>query len=88
MAKSNAMDTVSTVFENILFFSDAPLVRLSFGLNVERERIVEGSDVYMDCLVQAKPKPYKVSPAKRNYIIIHFYILYLMFEISFRLSGT
>ncbi len=66
MAKSTAMNTVSTVFDSIFFFSDPPLVRLSFGLNVERERIVEGSDVYMDCLVQAKPKPYKVGTAKRN----------------------
>jgi hypothetical protein len=47
-------------------------VRLSFGLNVERERIVEGSDVYMDCLVQAKPKPYKVGTGKRNYLMIPF----------------
>jgi hypothetical protein len=69
-------------------FSDAPLVRLSFGLNVERERIVEGSDVYMDCLVQAKPKPYKVGTAKRFILSFIFYMLYLMFEISFRLSGT
>ena len=27
---------------------------------MDGERIVEGSDVYMECLVQAKPKPYKV----------------------------
>jgi hypothetical protein len=76
--KSTVKDTVNTVFENILFFSDPPLVRLSFGLNVERERIVEGSDVYMDCLVQAKPKPYKVGTAKRNNIYNHSYFTYCL----------
>ncbi len=39
-------------------------MRLSFGLNVDWERIVEGSAVYMDCLVQARPKPYKVCIVK------------------------
>ncbi len=66
-------------FWQYFLFSDPPLVRLSFGLNVERERIVEGSDVYMDCLVQAKPKPYKVGTAKLDYIIIYF--LHIVFDV-------
>jgi hypothetical protein len=32
---------------------------------VDAERIVEGSDVYMECRVQAKPNPYKVSLSEK-----------------------
>lgn len=38
-----------------LFFIDAPQLRISYGTNIARDAIREGSDVYLECAVRANP---------------------------------
>ena len=39
---------------------DPPQVVLSFGASIDRHNIVEGTDVYFDCKIEANPNVYKV----------------------------
>ena len=39
---------------------DPPWVVLSFGVSIDRHNIVEGTDVYFDCKIEANPNVYKV----------------------------
>ena len=39
---------------------DLPRVTLRFGLTLDTSYIVEGSDVYFDCVVDARPKATKI----------------------------
>ena len=41
-------------------FADPPRVKLNLGSGIDRNRISEGQDVYMDCEVRANPRIYKV----------------------------
>ena len=47
------------VFVNF-FFTDAPIVILSFGSNIDPTQIAEGNDVYFECKISANPEVYKV----------------------------
>ena len=40
--------------------SDPPKVLLKFGSNINTEEVVEDSDVYFDCIIDANPPVYKV----------------------------
>ena len=40
--------------------SDPPKVKLKLGNGLDRDRISEGQDVYMDCDIRANPPIYKV----------------------------
>ena len=40
--------------------SDPPKVFLKFGSNINTEEIIENSDVYFDCIIDANPSIYKV----------------------------
>ena len=42
------------------YFSDPPRVKLNLGNGIDRNRISEGQDVYMDCEIRANPRIYKV----------------------------
>ena len=39
---------------------DPPRVVLSFGASIDRHNIVEDTDVYFDCKIEANPNVYKV----------------------------
>ena len=39
---------------------DPPRVVLSSGASIDRHNIVEGTDVYFDCKIEANPNVYKV----------------------------
>ena len=41
-------------------FSDAPVVDLTFGANLDPANIAEGNDVYFECAITANPDVYKV----------------------------
>ena len=41
-------------------FLDPPRVKLNLGNGIDRKRISEGQDVYMDCEIRANPRIYKV----------------------------
>ena len=43
-----------------VFFADPPKVKLNLGKSLDRNQIVEGTDVYMDCIVRSNPKAYKI----------------------------
>ena len=47
-------------FNSLKYFSDPPKVKLNLGSGIDRNRISEGQDVYMDCEVRANPRIYKV----------------------------
>jgi hypothetical protein len=40
--------------------SDIPMARLQLGSSLNPDTIREGTDVYFDCLIQARPSVYKV----------------------------
>ena len=50
--------------EKHLFYSDPPRVVLKFGSNLDRENVLEGTDVYFDCIIDANPEVYKVEWTK------------------------
>ena len=39
---------------------DPPRVVLSFGASIDRHNIVEGTDIYFDCKIEASPNVYKL----------------------------
>jgi len=43
-----------------------PKVFLKFGSNIDRENIVEGTDVYFDCIIESNPSVYKVEWTLNN----------------------
>ena len=45
---------------NPKIFSDPPRVSLKVGSNINTAEIVEDSDVYFDCIIDANPAVYKV----------------------------
>ena len=45
---------------NKFFVPDPPKVFLKFGSNINTEEIIEDSDVYFDCIIDANPSIYKV----------------------------
>lgn len=47
-----------------LFYSDPPRVVLKFGSNLDQENVLEGTDVYFDCIIDANPEVYKVEWTK------------------------
>ena len=49
-----------TVLLNYNNISDPPRVKLNLGNGIDRNRISEGQDVYMDCEIRANPRIYKV----------------------------
>jgi hypothetical protein len=38
-----------------------PVVTLRMGMSLNPDDIKEGDDVYFECMIQANPKPYKMS---------------------------
>ena len=56
-------DYLIILFENY-FISDPPRVVLKFGSNLDRENVLEGTDVYFDCIIDANPEVYKVEWTK------------------------
>ena len=42
------------------YFLDPPRVKLNLGNGINRNKISEGQDVYMDCDIRANPRIYKV----------------------------
>ena len=44
----------------MLFCLDAPVVSLKLGLELESQTLEEGSDIYLECSIQANPHHYKI----------------------------
>ena len=44
----------------IRLFLDPPKVLLKYGSSLNERNIVEGSDVYFDCIIDSNPSVYKV----------------------------
>ncbi|CAG5008707.1 unnamed protein product [Parnassius apollo] len=38
-----------------IIFTDLPVVTLNLGANLDADKVVEGSDIYLDCRVRANP---------------------------------
>ena len=56
----NDLESVSFLNNKFYFFLDPPRVKLNLGNGINRNKISEGQDVYMDCDVRANPRIYKV----------------------------
>ena len=60
-AKHSTMHYKAKINTHVLFcLTDAPIVALSFGLNLDPSNIAEGNDVYFECKISANPEVYKV----------------------------
>ena len=55
---SNTNAEIVLLYSNKI--SDPPRVKLNLGNGIDRNRISEGQDVYMDCEIRANPRIYKV----------------------------
>lgn len=61
--------SISCFYGASYLFSDPPRVVLKFGSNLEQENVLEGTDVYFDCIIDANPVVYKVEWMKNVSVI-------------------
>lgn len=54
------MTTFADVTIIIPMITDAPVIKLELGRNLDKAAIKEGSDVYFDCIIDANPVAKKV----------------------------
>ena len=72
--------------------SDPPKVLLKFGSNINTEEVVEDSDVYFDCIIDANPGVYKVEwnrnvskhlfSIKSVFIIVNYFVIHIKSKIN------